>query len=104
MWGVPPPLHFAFYNLRLRIGVHQCSSVVTPLGFFCLPPLLALLSLQAMATDSPCATVSAGWRRRRGLGGDAANWAKLPAGWGRSSAPSSVRYNALGDALRVRRP
>ncbi len=38
------------------------------------------------------------------LGGDAANWAKLPAGWGRSSAPSSVRYNALGDALRVRRP
>ena len=70
--GLPPTLHFAFYNLRLRIGVHQCSSEVTPLAFFCLPPLLPLPSLQAMATDSPCATVRAGWQRQRGLGGHAA--------------------------------
>ena|SRR5438445_727990 len=42
--GVPL---LAFHNLRLRIGVHQCSSVVAPPAFFCLPPLLPLLSLQA---------------------------------------------------------
>src|SRR5437879_1956216 len=95
MWGVPPTLHFAFYSLRLRIGVHQCSSVVTLLAFFCLPPLLPLLSLQAVATDWPGATVGAGWRRQRGLGGDAANRDEAPGGWGRSSVPSSVRYNAL---------
>src|SRR2546425_9317076 len=101
MWGVPPTLHFAFYNLRLRIGVHQCSSVVTLLGFSCLPPLFPLLSLRAMATNCPCATVRAGWRRWRGLGGHAANRGEVPAELGRSSLPSAVRYNALGDALRV---
>ena len=94
----------AFYSLRLRIGVHQCSSVVTLLAFFCLPPLLPLLSLQAVATNRPCATVGAGWRRQRGLGGDAANRDEAPGGWGRSSVPSSVRYNALGDALPVQEP
>ena len=101
--GSPLLLPFTIF-LRLRIGVHRCVHLWLHLLAFLPAPLLPLLCLQAMATDSPCATVRAGWQRQRGLGGHAANWAKLPAGWGRSSAPSSVRYNALGDALRVRRP
>src|SRR2546422_11258445 len=103
MWGAPPTLHFAFYNLRLRIGVHQCSSVVTPLGFFCLPPLLPLPSLQAMATNCPCATVAAGWRRRAGSWRGRPHSGGPPAGGGGSNAPFSLGFKAFGGGVLAAR-
>src|SRR2546425_8382257 len=66
MWGFPPTclLQSSFANRCSSV----CSSVVALFVFFCLPPLLPLLTLQAVATDWPGATVSAGWRRRGGWG------------------------------------
>src|SRR3989442_1607252 len=93
--GVPSLPFTIFVCESVFIGVFICGYIS---WLFCLPPLLPLLPLQAMAADWPGATVGAGWGRQRGLGGDAANRDEAPGGWGRSSVPSSVRYNVLGDA------
>ena len=100
--GVPPYLPFTIFVCEsVFIGVFICgctSCLFLPASFTSFAFFTGRGDRLAWC-NCPRWVAEAG-----GLGGDAANRDEAPAGWGRSSAPSSVRYNALGDALPVQEP
>src|SRR2546426_8716031 len=78
----------AFYNLRLRIGVHRCVHLWLHLLSFFACLLYFLCFLYRPWRPIGLVQLSALGGGGGGLGGDAANRDEAPAGWGRSSAPS----------------